>query len=137
MRADTAPWGSYTPRTARGVIRAEGALDIGRADRNTWQQAATGHVGGEGYDGGHLIASLFGGAGERINLVPQLSTVNRGEFREMERQLAQAVLDGKTVRVEVMPVYGDGTQVPTELVARWSIDGMPGQKRFINSNEGE
>jgi filamentous hemagglutinin len=116
--------------------RARFTGDVAKADRNTWQQAAAGHVGGEGYDGGHLIASLFGGACERINLVPQLSSVNRGEFREMERQWAQAVLDQKTVRVEVLPVYVEGSTVPQSIVARWSINGTWSEKTFPNLKNG-
>ena len=127
---------AYTTDTLGRVVKADGVLDVGKADRNTWQQAAAGHVGGEGYDGGHLIASLFGGAGERINLVPQLSSVNRGDFREMERQWAQAVLDGKTVRVEVSPVYAAGSNVPTEIVAQWWIDGVPTYRQFPNTKSG-
>jgi hypothetical protein len=119
------------------VIRADGVLDVNKADRNTWQQAAAGHAGGEGYDGGRLIATLFGDAGERINLVPQLAMVNRGEFREMERQWAQAVLEGKKVTVEVLPVYGNESGVPTEIVARWFIDGAPNQKRYFNTKGGD
>ncbi len=123
---------AYTTDAAGRVSRAEGVLDVSRADRNTWQQAAAGHVGGEGYDGGHLIASLFGGAGERINLVPQLSTINRGEFREMERQWAQAVLDKKTVRVEVNPVYTTDSRVPTLIDVVYWIDGKPTSRQFGN-----
>jgi|JI8StandDraft_2_1071088.scaffolds.fasta_scaffold08250_4 hypothetical protein len=124
---------SYVTDNAGRVMRAEGTLDVSRADRNTWQQAAAGHVGGDGYDGGHLIATLFGGAGERINLVPQLSTVNRGEFREMERQLAQAVLDRKTVRVEVSPVYANGGDVPSRIDVKYWIDGVPDRREFRNT----
>ena len=114
---------AYVTDSVGRVVRADGMLDVSRADRNTWQQAAAGHVGGDGYDGGHLIASLFGGAGERINLVPQLSTVNRGEFREMERQWAQAVLDKKTVRVEaaaIKPIY----TAPSAEAAQAELDAF-------------
>ena len=114
------------------VVKADGALDVNKTDRNTWQQAAAGHVGGEGYDGGHLIATQFGGAGERINLVPQLATVNRGEFREMERQWAQAVLDGKTVRVEVNPVYAGSSQVPIRIDVESWVDGVRTERSFPN-----
>jgi DNA/RNA non-specific endonuclease len=127
---------SYVTDGAGRVTRAEGLLDMSKADRNTWQQAAAGHAGGEGYDGGHLIATLFGGAGEKINLVPQLSTVNRGEFRVMEGEWAKAVLEGKKVTVEVTPIYSGSAKTPTEIVARWWIDGVPSQKRYPNTTGG-
>jgi filamentous hemagglutinin len=127
---------AYTTDTLGRVTKAEGLLDVAKADRNNWQQAAAGHAGGDGYDGGHLIATLFGGAGEKINLVPQLATVNRGEFRVMEGEWAMAVLEGKTVKVEVVPLYAGANKTPTEIVARWWIDGVPAQKRFPNSSGG-
>ena len=127
---------SYFTDTAGRVMRADGTLDLGKVDRNTYQQVMAGHIGGDGYDGGHLIATLFGGAGEKINLVPQLSSVNRGEFRAMEKTWADALRDGKTVKVEVSPVYATGGSVPTELVARWWIDGVPAQRRFPNVQGG-
>jgi DNA/RNA non-specific endonuclease len=78
------------------VSKAEAVLDLGAAgSRNGYQQLIVGQVGGPGYEGGHLIASLFGGAGEKINLIPQLAGVNRVEFRAMERTLADAVKAGK------------------------------------------
>jgi filamentous hemagglutinin len=127
---------AYTTDTLGRVTKAEGLLDVAKADRNNWQQAAAGHAGGDGYDGGHLIATLFGGAGEKINLVPQLATVNRGEFRVMEGEWARAVLEGKTVKVEVVPLYAGANKTPTEIVARWWIDGVPAQKRFPNNSGG-
>jgi hypothetical protein len=127
---------AYVTDNAGRMIRADGVLDVNKADRITWQQAAAGHADGEGCDGGHLIATLFGGAGERINLVPQLATVNRGEFREMERQWARAVLEGKKVTVEVTPVYSASSSVPIDLIARWWIDGVESIKRFQNTKGG-
>ena len=107
-------------------------LDLLKVDRNTYQQIMAGKIGGEGYDGGHLLATLFGGAGEKVNLIPQLSAVNRGEFREMERTWADAIREGKSVKVEVSPIYADGGKVPNEVVARWWIDGKPHEKTFPN-----
>lgn len=127
---------SYATDAAGRVTRAEGVLDVNKVDRNTWQQAAAGHVGGEGYDGGHLIATLFGGAGERINLVPQLATVNRGAYRAMEQEWAKAVLDGKAVKVEVSPIYSAGSQVPNTLEVRYWIDGKLFEREFPNLKPG-
>ena len=130
---------SYVTDAAGRVTRADATLDLaklGSGDRNVYQQVVSGRIGGEGYDGGHLIGTLFGGAGERINLVPQLSSVNRGEFRAMEKSWADALVAGKSVKVEVSPVYRPGSDVPQEIVARWWIDGVPQMRRFPNVNGG-
>jgi filamentous hemagglutinin len=114
------------------VTKAEGLLDVSKVDRNVYQQLIAGKVGGEGYEGGHLIATLFGGAGEKINLIPQLATVNRVEFRAMERTWADAIRAGKEVRVEVSPIYSGSSKVPDNVVARWWVDGVPDQRIFPN-----
>ncbi len=93
-------------------------------------------MGVEGRDGGHLIASLFGGAGERINLVPQLSSVNRGEFRAMEAEWAKAVLAGAEVKVTVRPVYTDGSNVPAQIVVNHSINGVQQPTRRLDNTHG-
>ena len=118
------------------VTKAEGVLDLKRVDPNTYQQLIAGQVGGEGYEGGHLIAKLFGGAGERINLIPQLSAVNRGEFRVMEKEWADAIRAGKEVRVEVSPIYTGSSKVPDAIVAKWTVDGQTFRKTFPNTPGG-
>jgi filamentous hemagglutinin len=127
---------AYTTDAFGRVSKAEGLLDVAKADRNTWQQAATGRAGGDGYDGGHLIAGLFGGAGERINLVPQLATVNRGEFRVMEGEWARAVLAGRTVKVEVRPVYSGNSTTPDRIVVDHWIDGVRQAPRPFENKRG-
>jgi hypothetical protein len=49
------------------------------------------------YDGGHLIATLFQGPAEKVNLVPQLKEQNRhGEWRQMKKRWSQALDEEKT-----------------------------------------
>lgn len=129
---------SYVTDAAGRVTRADATLDLaklGSGDRNVYQQVVSGRIGGEGYDGGHLIGTLFGGAGERINLVPQLSSVNRGDFRVMEKEWADALVAGKTVKVEVSPAYTQGA-VPTEIDVVYWIDGVKHHRTFNNSPGG-
>ncbi|KQY89264.1 DNA/RNA non-specific endonuclease [Pelomonas sp. Root1444] len=124
---------SYVTDAAGRVTRAEGDLSaLIRSDRNLYQQVRAGEIGGQGYEGGHLIGSLFGGAGEKINLVPQLTSVNRGEYRAMERTWAEAIRDGKQVKVEVSPVYAGGSQVPTKIEVIYWIDGQRAVQTFRN-----
>lgn len=115
--------------TCTSVTKAEGALAPSTVDRNAYQQLLAGRAGGEGYDGGHLIGAMLGGAGERINLVAQLSSVNRGEFRMMEKSWAEAIQAGKDVRVEVSPVYAGIAQVPSRIEVVYWV----GEQRFVRS----
>jgi hypothetical protein len=127
---------SYFTDGVGRVTRAEGVLDLQKVDRNTYQQVLAGRIGGEGYDGGHLLATLFGGAGEKINLIPQLTEVNRGAFRSMEGQWAEAIRAGKSVRVEVNPVYSGTSKVPGSIDVTYWIDGKPTSRLFTNTPGG-
>ena len=118
------------------VTKAEGVLDLSRVDRNAYQQLIAGQVGGEGYEGGHLIAKLFGGAGERINLIPQLSSVNRGEFRVMEKEWADAIRVGKEVKVEVSPIYSGAGGVPVKVDVTYWVAGKRDTRTFANTPGG-
>ncbi len=118
------------------VSKAEGLLDVSKMDRNAYQQLMAGKVGGEGYEGGHLIATLFGGAGEKINLIPQLTSVNRGDFRMLEKEWADAIRAGKEVKVEVSPIYVGSSKVPDRIdVTHW-IAGKRETSTFLNKPGG-
>ena len=127
---------AYLTDTLGRVTKAEGVLDVRRVDPNTYQQLIAGQAGGQGYEGGHLIAKLFGGAGERINLIPQLSSVNRGEFRVMEKEWADAIRAGKEVKVEVSPIYAGSGRVPTKIDVTYWIAGTRDTKTFVNTPGG-
>ena len=127
---------TYVTDALGRVSKAEGVLDLLKVDRNTYQQIMAGKIGGEGYDGGHLLATLYGGAGEKVNLIPQLSAVNRGEFREMERTWADAIREGKSVKVEVSPVYSNAGKVPDVVEVRYWVDGVLKERTFPNKPGG-
>ena len=46
-----------------------------------------------------MIASSLGGAGDRINIVPQASMLNRGDWRKMEDYLRSELQAGKSVDI--------------------------------------
>jgi hypothetical protein len=127
---------AYVTDSLGRVTKAEGLLDVSKIDRNVYQQLIAGKVGGEGYEGGHLIATLFGGAGEKINLIPQLTTVNRGEFRVLEKDWADAIRAGKEVKVEVSPIYVGASKVPDEVRVSYWIDGVRDSRKFPNKPGG-
>lgn len=62
---------------------AEGILVASKSDRNTYQQCKAGKCGSSGDEGGHLIASIFNGPGEKLNLVPMDGNLNKGVWKQM------------------------------------------------------
>lgn len=116
---------SYTTDTAGRIKGVEGELSATTMDRNTYQQLCAGKSGCVGDDGGHMIASSLGGAGDRINMVPQASTLNRGDWKAMENELRDFVNAGKTVTVKIEVGYPAGGGVrPSEFRVIQTIDGI-------------
>ena len=75
------------------------------------------------YDGGHLIATLFQGPAEKVNLVPQLKEQNRhGEWRQMKKRWSQALDEEKNVEVDIRIKYGKG-ETPSKLISMWTVNG--------------
>lgn len=98
-------------------------------DRNGYQQGCVGKCGVIGDEGGHLIAASLGGAGDRINIVPQSAILNRNNYRAMEKELSEAVSSGKKVSVKIEVGYPDGSGPrPNKFVVLANINGK--QQRF-------
>lgn len=77
--------------------------------RNTSQQSNVGKsVNPTGDEGGHLIASILGGAGDRINMVPQAQRLNRSDWKKMENELARELNAGKSVSIKIDIGYPQG-----------------------------
>ncbi len=73
----------------------ESTLAWSTNDRNTYQQCKAGKCGVDGDEGGHLIASIFNGPGEKLNLVPMDGNLNKDAWKKMENTWANALKDGK------------------------------------------
>lgn len=101
----------------------EGILVASKSDRNTYQQCKTGKCGSSGDEGGHLIASIFNGPGEKLNLVPMDGNLNKGVWKQMENTWANALKDGKQVNVKIEPVYTGENKRPESFSVTYSIDG--------------
>lgn len=98
----------YTDSLGR-VNKVEGQLSLDKMARNGYQQGKVGKsVNATGDDGGHLIASVLGGAGDRVNMVPQASTLNRGDWKAMENSLRSELEAGKTVSIKIDVGYANG-----------------------------
>ncbi|MDC6379307.1 DNA/RNA non-specific endonuclease [Pseudomonas graminis] len=61
---------TYQTDSMGPVERVESDLSYAKNDRNTYQQCVAGKCGVSGDEGGHLIASVFNGPGEKLNLLP-------------------------------------------------------------------
>lgn len=109
------------------VNKVEGELSLNTMDRNKNQQRNAGKAeNATGDDGGHLIASSLGGAGDRINMVPQASKLNRGDWKKMENLLRKELNSGKKVSIKVDIGYSNGnTKRPNQFIVRPVVDGKP------------
>jgi hypothetical protein len=128
----------YTYRTdaAGRVENVSGRLELHTADRNGYQQQVSGREDRLPDDqGGHLIASIFNGPGDRLNLVPMDGNFNMGAWRDVERRLQTALDGGKTVDVRIDVRYAEG-QRPTAFRIEYTIDGQTSRETFRNRPGG-
>jgi len=87
-------------------------------------------------DGGHLVAHLFHGPADEVNLVAQRSSLNRGAgspWRAMERQWEAALKAGQKVEVDMEIIYPlGGSTRPSMFRVKYWIDGDPVELEFLN-----
>lgn len=102
---------------------AASTLSPTKNDRNGYQQCKAGKCGNTGDEGGHLIASIFNGPGEKLNLVPMDGNLNKGVWKSMETTWAKALKDGKQVDVKIEPVYSGNNKRPDSFSVTYSVDG--------------
>ncbi|AJA44482.1 DNA/RNA non-specific endonuclease [Frischella perrara] len=104
------------------VVRVEATLKLDTLDRNTYQQLKAGKQGIDGDEGGHLIASMLNGSGEKINLLPMNSNLNRSLWKKLENGWYKSLQEGKTVKVKIVPLY-EGTDIrPHKFEVSYSFD---------------
>jgi filamentous hemagglutinin len=124
---------TYVTDTSGRVNAVVGELDLRKMDRNTYQQCITGKCGDVGDQGGHLIAATLGGAGDRINLVPQSATLNNGPWKTMENEFKAAMESGKKVSIKIDLGYPPGGGVrPDQFRVTTVIDGKTLPPRIFN-----
>lgn len=89
----------------------------------------------EGDDRGHVIGDQFDASNREDNLVPQLASVNRGEFRQFENTLAALRDEGHDIQVSYEPFYMDDPKRPALIQAHLNIDGYCFDQIFSNEEE--
>ena len=121
------------------MSKASGKLDLNKRDRNTYQQGKAGKTDGikdglENDEGGHLIASIFNGPGEQVNYAAMDGNLNKGAWKRMENQWADAIKGDppKTVEVEINTIYDGVSKRPEAFEVVYKIDGKMTEIAFEN-----
>jgi hypothetical protein len=135
-----------TDHAGRTVEAYADDLRLGDADRSESIQGRIGNMGGAEYDGGHLLANMFAGGPEDINLVPMLSDLNQGNgtgdtFYAVEKEMRSALQpppgagpdwQPPKITFRVLPVYEGESRVPKMISVEYKIDDVGKAKDFPN-----
>lgn len=103
------------------------------ADRDGEAQTeAGGEDREEGDDGGHLVARVLDGASGNENIVPMRDTVNRGDYKKSENEIAQAKKEGKDVQDSGFIIYEGDSSRPSKIERTYTIDGEKRELKVDN-----
>ena len=95
--------------------------------RNNYQQKTSGKNNGHADDdhGGHLIATMFKGPGEGINLVPMNEKFNGSgrQWYQLETDWKKALNEGKNVQVHIQPIYSDASKRLSGFIVNQTVNG--------------
>ena len=121
------------------IVHCEGTLRLEEGKVNPVHQR---NAGGESRldtdDGGHLIARRFGGSERIDNLVPMDYHLNRGEYKHMENEWAEALAEGYSVEVKIKCNYTNDSFRPDSFSVYYRVTDMAGtiiehgKRRFMN-----
>lgn len=96
------------------------------------QKESGGEERQEDDDGGHIIARILGGAEGEENLVAMRRTINRGDYKRMENEIAKALQEGKKVTMHIGLEYDEDSGRPSKIRAEYTIDGKKTVCEFDN-----
>lgn len=109
------------------------------------QTEAGGEDRQEGDDGGHLEARILGGSSGNENIVPMRNTINRGDYKKSENEIADAKKQGKDVEDSGKITYKDDSTRPSKIERVYAIEGeksvlkvdnVEGSKDLLEDLEG-
>ena len=113
------------------IKRCEGTLRLEDGKRNLDHQAkAGGEYRMETDEGGHLIATRFGGSEKIDNIVPMDIHVNRAEYKVIENEWASELKKGNQVDVRVSCKYEESSARPTAFVVKYRVTEQDGSTRI-------
>ncbi|MCI6185703.1 MAG: DNA/RNA non-specific endonuclease [Spirochaetia bacterium] len=125
---------NYKTDSLGRISNYSGKLKLQNGVRNKAAQvAAGGNDRLANDDGGHLIATIFGGSGTSENLVAMNSSINRGEYKKLENLWASALAAGKTVSVDGQCLYNGNSERPTKFIITYIIDGIKNKATIFNT----
>lgn len=81
-------------------------------------------------DGGHLIGARFNGSGELENIDAQNSNLNRGAYKSMENEWANALNEGDKVFVNVDTYKQEGIDRPEAYMGYAVFEQEDGDRNF-------
>lgn len=98
------------------------------------QKDAGGDDRKEGDDGGHLVARVLNGSPGNENIVAMRDTVNRGDYKKAENEIAYAkkLPEIKDVKDSGKIIYEGESARPTKIERTYTIDGV--KKELIVDN---
>ena len=99
------------------------------------QMAVGGEERQEDDEGGHIIARILGGSDGIENLVPMRRTINRGDYKRMENEIAKAVQEGKEVIMKINLNYVEDSRRPSKIQAEYTVDGKKNICVFDNEKD--
>lgn len=118
---------SSRPISESGTINK----DFGSSKRGD-NATKVGHIGGEGYDGGHLGAHRFFGDTPDEGIVPQVANLNRSAWSKMESEWADWAKAGFRVEYNIR-VEPPGAAVPDSFSVDYTVtDPRTGDEVFEN-----
>jgi hypothetical protein len=86
--------------------------------------------------GGHFIGRRFDGPMDDFNHFAQNGNFNNGAYKSLENSWQRAIEQGKSVEVEITPIYPGGSLRPSAISVRQWIDGVPEDVIKFGNNAG-
>ncbi|WP_250930994.1 DNA/RNA non-specific endonuclease [Clostridium felsineum] len=102
-----------------------------RTERLNHSKNTPGKVKGKD-DAGHLAGDRFGGSPKIDNLVSQLSNVNKSQYKKIENKWANAIDEGKNVKIDVEIKYDGDNLRPSGFDVKYEIDGKSYRQSLSN-----
>lgn len=112
----------YMTRNGSKVKSVKGELGVPGKVRQVRDEPSQSKVSkGSGDDAGHLIANIFGGAGDNRNLSKQNWVLNEyGNWKELENYWSDKLKNGTKITVEIMDVTMPNEDRPYMRRAKWT-----------------
>lgn len=111
-----------------------GKLELHTGERSKLQ-TEVGKLGLPSDEGGHLIGTRFDGPTDAFNLVPQDMNLNRGAWKTMENDWAEALEAGQEVEFAIQPAYlDDDPRRPFGFDVLYTINDQQFTKSFYNES---